>query len=106
MRPTRAMMRDNRSAYFVSTQTEGPKPFFRHERWARLLLSTLNHYFVHLEFMGLPNIEFPRGLRPDDIGNPDVRAKASTLQTDARTLHPLTNFETKDKTEQEYATQK
>lgn len=30
--------------YFVSTQTQGRRPFFRHERWARLMLSTLNHY--------------------------------------------------------------
>ncbi|MGB8259870.1 MAG: transposase [Terracidiphilus sp.] len=31
-------------AYFVSTQTEGRKPFFRHERWARLMVDVLKHY--------------------------------------------------------------
>jgi putative transposase len=44
MRPRREIIRSNEYAYFVSTQTEGRKPFFRHERWARLMLSTLNHY--------------------------------------------------------------
>jgi len=44
MRPTRETIRDNDSAYFVSTQTAGRKPFFRHDRWARLMLATINHY--------------------------------------------------------------
>jgi putative transposase len=44
MRPKRETIRSNDSAYFVSTQTAGRKPFFRHERWARLILSTLDHY--------------------------------------------------------------
>ena len=44
MRPTRETIRSNEFAYFVSTQTAGRKPFFRHERWAKLMLSTLNHY--------------------------------------------------------------
>ena len=44
MRPRRETIRSNELSYFVSTQTEGRKPFFRHERWARLMLSTLNHY--------------------------------------------------------------
>jgi len=44
MRPRRETIRSNEYAYFVSTQTEGRKPFFRHERWARLMLSTINHY--------------------------------------------------------------
>ncbi len=44
MRPTRETIRSNESAYFVSTQTAGRKPFFRHERWARLMLATINHY--------------------------------------------------------------
>jgi putative transposase len=44
MRPTRETIRSNEYAYFVSTQTEGRKPFFRHERWARLMLSTIHHY--------------------------------------------------------------
>jgi len=44
VRPKREAIRSNEYAYFVSTQTQGRKPFFRHERWARLMLSTLNHY--------------------------------------------------------------
>ncbi len=44
MRPKREIIRSNEFAYFVSTQTAGRKPFFRHERWARLILSTINHY--------------------------------------------------------------
>jgi putative transposase len=32
------------AAYFVSTQTAGRKPFFRHERWAQLMTAALLHY--------------------------------------------------------------
>ena len=170
MRPRRETNRSNEFAYFVSTQTEGRKPFFRHERWARLMLSALTHYdgagyklhaFVimpdhlhllmtpiesveksmqlikggfsfrakrelewhgaiwqpgftdhrirdeedwhkhlayiqnnpvnahlisdaaHYEFMGLPSIEFPRGLKPAVFGNLDVRAEARTIPPEA-----------------------
>jgi putative transposase len=45
MRPRReTTRRSDGCPYFVSTQTAGRKPFFRHERWARLLVSTLEHY--------------------------------------------------------------
>jgi len=44
MRPQRESTRNSDCAYFVSTQTAGRKPFFRHDRWARLLLATLDHY--------------------------------------------------------------
>jgi len=44
MRPAREKLRDNNAAYFVSTQTANRKPFFRHERWARLMLDVLKHY--------------------------------------------------------------
>ena len=44
MRPARENLRNGKSAYFVSTQTEGRKPFFRHERWALLMLDVLKHY--------------------------------------------------------------
>ena len=44
MRPSRETTRNNDAAYFVSTQTAGRKPFFRHERWARLMLDVLKHY--------------------------------------------------------------
>jgi putative transposase len=175
MRPARETNRSNEFAYFVSTQTAGRKPFFRHERWARLMLATINHYagsgyklhafvimpdHLHLlitptesveksvqlikggfsfrtkrelewkgeiwqpgftdhrirdeedwlkhlayirnnpvsahlvndaifyEFMGLPNIEFPQGLKPAEFCAADVRAEARTLQAEARTLQP------------------
>ena len=145
-------------------------PFFRHERWSRLMLSTLNHYdgtgyklhayvvmpdHLHLlitpfesveksvqlikggfsfrakrelewrgeiwqpgftdhrirdeedwkrhleyirqnpadarlvedsflyEFLGLPSIEFPQGLKPADFSDSNVRAEARTLQTES-----------------------
>ncbi|MEI9969295.1 MAG: transposase [Terracidiphilus sp.] len=173
MRPSRETTRNNDAAYFVSTQTAGRKPFFRHERWARLMLDVLKHYggtgytlhafvimpdHLHLlitpsesveksvqlfkggfsfrakrelewkgeiwqsgftdhrirdeedwkrhleyirtnpiearltedsisyEFIGLPGIEFPRWLKPESIGDRDVRAEARTLQTKNSTL--------------------
>jgi putative transposase len=44
MRPKRETIRGNGFAYFVSTQTAGRKPLFRHDRWARLMLATVHHY--------------------------------------------------------------
>lgn len=46
MRPARETTRNREpgAAYFVSTQTAARKPFFRHERWARLMMATLAHY--------------------------------------------------------------
>lgn len=44
MRPRRERFRTSEYAYFVSTQTSGRKPFFRHERWARLMMETMRHY--------------------------------------------------------------
>jgi putative transposase len=44
MRPAREILRNTDAAYFVSTQTAGRKPFFRHECWARLMQATLHHY--------------------------------------------------------------
>ena len=59
MRPQREKTRNNGYVYFVSTQTEGRKPFFRHERWARLLIATLNHYgesnYVLHAYVGMPD---------------------------------------------------
>ena len=167
MRPTRELFRTNTFAYFVSTQTANRLPLFRHDRWARLMISTINHYscsgynlhafvilpdHLHLlitptesveksvqlikggfsfrakrelewngeiwqtgftdhrvrdeedwerhleyirtnpiearlvediaqyEFLGFPNIEFPRGLKPRSSDDIDVRAEARTLQ--------------------------
>ncbi len=44
MRPARETTRNGDAVYFVSTQTANRKPFFRHERWARLMMTTLAHY--------------------------------------------------------------
>jgi putative transposase len=44
MRPRREDTRLNEYSYFVSTQTEDRKPFFRHDRLARLMIATLRHY--------------------------------------------------------------
>ncbi len=44
MRPRRETMRIGMDAYFVTTQTENRKPFFRHERWALLMMEILHHY--------------------------------------------------------------
>jgi REP-associated tyrosine transposase len=174
MRPRRETIRSSEFAYFVSTQTSARKPFFRHERWARLMLTTLAHYegpgyrlhayvimpdHLHLlmtpvesveksvqlikggfsfrakrelewtgeiwqpgftdhrirdeedwirhlgyirqnpvdgklvsdsalyEFMGMPRIAFPRRLKPVEVRDSNVRAKA-------RTLRPVADVET------------
>jgi putative transposase len=44
MRPSRTTSRQAGSIYFVTMQTVGRKPLFRHERWARLLQSAVEHY--------------------------------------------------------------
>jgi len=44
MRPTREQFENSKSPYFISTQTHGRKSFFRHDRWARLMQSTIHHY--------------------------------------------------------------
>jgi putative transposase len=173
MRPRRETIRTGEYAYFVSTQTDGRKPFFRHERWARLMLDVLRHYdgtgyklhafvimpdHLHLlitpsesveksvqlfkggfsfrakrelewkgeiwqpgftdhrirdeddwgrhleyirtnpiearliqdsipfEFIGLPSIEFPQGLKPAESSTSNVRAEARTLQSPTKPL--------------------
>jgi putative transposase len=167
MRPQREIKRNNEFAYFVSTQTAGRRSLFRVDRWAQLMVSTLNHYVatgyylhafvvmpdhLHLlitpsesveksmqlikggfsfrakrelewhgeiwqpgftdhrirdeedwkrhldyirknpvdanlvedvvlyEFIGFPSTAFPRGLKPADFGDSDVRTKVRTLQ--------------------------
>jgi putative transposase len=35
------------------------------------------------EFMGMPSIAYPQGLKPADIGDSNVRAEARTLQPEA-----------------------
>lgn len=180
MRPSRETIRSSEFAYFVSTQTAGRRSLFRVERWALLMISTIQHYdgtgyklhayvvmpdHLHLllrpfetleksvqlikggfsfrakreldwkgeiwqpgftdhrirdeedwqkhlayiqnnpvnahlvndaalyEFMGMPSIQFPQGLKPAGFGAADVRAEARTLQSactlqSARSLQP------------------
>jgi putative transposase len=47
VRPTRKPNRVNQCVYFVTTQTRGRIPLFRHERWALLMENVLNHYDSH-----------------------------------------------------------
>ena len=44
MRPKRETIHSNKYAYFVSTQAIGRRSFFHVDRWAHLMLATLNHY--------------------------------------------------------------
>jgi putative transposase len=44
MRPTRQTIRNSEAVYFVLSQTAGRQPFFRHDRWARLMVATITHY--------------------------------------------------------------
>ena len=44
MRPTREIATNNGQTYFVTSNTEERRPFFRHERWAKLFLETLYGY--------------------------------------------------------------
>ena len=44
MKPTRESVRNNGQTYFVTFQTSGRKPLFRHAPWANLLLEVLQNY--------------------------------------------------------------
>ena len=44
MRPTREIATNNGETYFVTSNSADRKPFFRHERWAKLFLETLFGY--------------------------------------------------------------
>ena len=44
MRPKREPATNNQQTYFVGSQTAERKPFFQHERWAKLMLDCLYHY--------------------------------------------------------------
>ena len=52
MRPARETSTNNGQTYFVTWNTAGRTPFFRHERWSQLFIETLysyrpERYFVH-----------------------------------------------------------
>jgi putative transposase len=44
MRPNREAATNNGQTYFVTSNSAGRKPFFRHERWARLFIEILYGY--------------------------------------------------------------
>jgi putative transposase len=44
MIPRREVATNNGQTYFVTSNTEERRPFFRNERWAKLFLDTLNGY--------------------------------------------------------------
>jgi REP-associated tyrosine transposase len=44
MRPMREEVKSSSHSYFVSTQAVERRPFFRHERWGRLMIAVLRHY--------------------------------------------------------------
>jgi putative transposase len=44
MRPKRETATNNGQTYFVTSNSAERKPFFRHERWAKLFLETLYRY--------------------------------------------------------------
>ena len=44
MIPKREVAMNNRQTYFVTSNTAERRPFFRHERWAKLFLETLYKY--------------------------------------------------------------
>ncbi len=52
MIPKREIATNNGQTYFVTSNTAARRPFFRHERWARLFIETLygyrpERYFIH-----------------------------------------------------------
>jgi len=44
MRPKREHATANRQTYFITSRTAESRPFFKHERWAKLFIDTLYHY--------------------------------------------------------------
>ena len=77
MKPAREIARNNSQTYFVSFQTAERKAFFRNERWAILLLKTVQRYadageyqlhdFVimidHVHFLKTPNGALERSVQ-------------------------------------------
>ena len=59
MRPNREVATVNGQTYFVTSNTAGRKPFFRHERWAKLFIDVLLGYrperFLLYEFVVMPD---------------------------------------------------
>ena len=59
MRPNREVSRTNGQTYFVTSNTAGRKPFFRHDRWAQLFIQVLLGYrperFLLHDFVVMPD---------------------------------------------------
>jgi putative transposase len=59
MIPKREVATNNGQTYFVTSNSAGRKPFFRHERWAKLFLETLYGYrperYLHHAFVLMPD---------------------------------------------------
>lgn len=79
MRPKREAIRSGEYVYFVSTQTVDRKPFFRHERWAGLMIATLAHY-------GQAEIDVQTQARNLKAEAHSLQAEASSLQAEIRNL--------------------
>ena len=59
LRPNREVATSNGQTYFVTSNTAGRKPFFRHERWAKLFVDVMLGYrperFLLHEFVAMPD---------------------------------------------------
>jgi putative transposase len=60
LRPNRERFIVQQAAYFISTQTARRQPFFRHDRWAKLMEQTLLHY-VHV--LLTPNLTIEKAVQ-------------------------------------------
>jgi putative transposase len=75
---------------FTDHRIRNEEDWKRHLQYIRSnpLEARLAEEIALYEFIGFPNSEFPRGLKPSSIGDLDVRAEARTLHPEARILHP------------------
>jgi putative transposase len=59
LRPTREHATSNRQTYMITTETWQRRALFSNERWAKLLIDTLNHYrgsaYLLHEFVVMPD---------------------------------------------------
>jgi putative transposase len=75
---------------FTDHRVRDEEDWLRHLQYIRTnpIDARLTEDIALYEFIGFPNREFPPGLKPADLGDIDVRAKARTLQAKAHTLQP------------------
>jgi len=59
MKPAREHATNNKQTYFISSPTWERRPFFKYERWAKLLIDVLMHYrengYLLHEFVVMPD---------------------------------------------------